>query len=102
MPAATLTPIAAVSDLSSGRKVVRIDGKQIVLFRIEDRFYATDNRCPHMGYPLAQGTLTPSSGGPTLTCDWHNWKFRLDDGHCILRGSEDVRSYEVSIVDGKI
>jgi nitrite reductase/ring-hydroxylating ferredoxin subunit len=79
-------------------KVVRVDGRQLALFRVEDRFYAVDNRCPHMGYPLAQGTVK----GETLTCDWHNWKFNLEDGRCILRGSEDVRSYPVTVVDGRV
>ena len=98
MSATTPTPVAEVSDLGASPRVVRVAGKQIALFRIEDRFYAVDNRCPHQGYPLAQGTVRDG----TLTCDWHNWKFNLDDGRCILRGSEDVRSYPVSIVDGRV
>ena len=93
-----LIPVADVADLARGAKVVRVDGKQIALFRVEDRFYAVDNRCPHMGYPLAQGTVK----GETLTCDWHNWKFNLADGHCVLRGSEDVRSYPVTVEGGRV
>src|SRR5881296_2381533 len=88
---------AEVGDLSDGRKVVRVENKQIALFRIEDRFYAVDNRCPHMGYPLAVGSVR----GETLTCDWHNWKFALDDGAC-TRGEEDVRCYDVRIEGGRI
>ncbi len=98
MPATTPTSVADVADLDGRPKVVRVGGKQIALFRVEDRFYAVDNRCPHQGYPLAQGTVRDG----TLTCDWHNWKFNLDDGRCILRGSEDVRSYAVTIVDGRV
>lgn len=93
-----LVPVADVSGLSGGSKVVRVGAKQIALFRVEDRFYAVDNRCPHMGYPLSQGTV----GAGTVTCDWHNWKFNLDDGRCVLRGSEDVRSYPVTVAEGRI
>jgi nitrite reductase/ring-hydroxylating ferredoxin subunit len=98
MSAETIVAVADVADLARGPKVVRVGPKQIALFRVEDRFYAVDNRCPHMGYPLAQGALR----GETLTCDWHNWKFNLADGECILRGSEDVRVYPVSVVDGRV
>ena len=98
MTTATPTPVATLDDLGAKPKVVRIDGKQIALYRIEDRIYAVDNRCPHMGYPLAQGSVR----GETLTCDWHNWKFNLADGRCILVGSEDVRSYAVTLDAGRV
>lgn len=96
--ATTNVPLCEIADLSSGRKVVRAGGKQVAVFRIEDRFYAINNRCPHMGYPLSMGTVKEA----TLTCDWHNWKFDLADGRCVLRGSEDVRSYPVTIEGGRI
>jgi nitrite reductase/ring-hydroxylating ferredoxin subunit len=90
-------PVAQVSDLAGGRKVVKVEDRQIALFRIEDRFYAVDNRCPHMGYPLSMGSLR----GETLTCDWHNWKFALEDGRCTF-GEESVRSYTVRIEGGQL
>ena len=90
---------ADVSDLRDGRKVVRIEDRQIALFEVGDRFYAVDNRCPHMGYPLSQGSVS----GTTLTCDWHNYKFALEDGACASRdGGEDVRAYGVRVDAGRI
>ncbi len=69
---------------------------QLVVGRTEaGQFFALDNRCPHEGYPLAQGDLDAC----TLTCNWHNWKFRLDDGVCLI-GGEDVRAYPVRLRDG--
>ena len=59
--------------------------------------FALDNRCPHEGYPLAQGDLKDCS----LTCAWHNWKFDVRDGSCVL-GGEDVRQYPVRIRDGEV
>jgi hypothetical protein len=35
--------------------------------------HAFDDKCPHQGYPLSQGTVA----GCVLTCQWHNWKFDL-------------------------
>ena len=92
-------PVAAVEDVRDGRKVVRVEDRQIAIFKIRDRFYAVDNRCPHMGYPLSQGSVKDT----TLTCDWHNWKFELDSGTCTSReGGEDVRAYTVKVEDGRI
>jgi nitrite reductase/ring-hydroxylating ferredoxin subunit len=72
--------------------------KQIVLFRLASgEIHAIDNRCPHEGYPLSTGALKEG----ILTCEWHNWKFRLCDGVCIL-GGENVRHYPVRVHDGAI
>lgn len=72
--------------------------KQIVLFRLgSGEIHAIDNRCPHEGYPLSTGALKDG----ILTCEWHNWKFRLCDGVCVL-GGENVRHYPVRVQDGAI
>jgi nitrite reductase/ring-hydroxylating ferredoxin subunit len=35
---------------------------------------------PDEGYLLSEGVVDDKC---QLTCDWHNWKFRLRDGACI-------------------
>jgi len=81
-----------------GGRVIKRDRKQIALMRVDqEQVYAIDNRCPHEGYPLAEGTLKDC----VLTCDWHNWKFDLRSGEC-LRGGEDVRAYPLRIEDGGV
>ena len=73
-------------------------GQQLVLIRTEQgQLHALDNRCPHEGYPLAQGELK----GCALTCCWHNWKFDVRDGACLI-GGEAVRSYPTRVVDGML
>lgn len=74
--------------LSRGQvKVVKHDGQQVAVFRLDDgSLAAVDNRCPHEGYPLSQG----SCSGGTLTCCYHNFKFDLTTGAC-LKGDEEVR-----------
>jgi len=59
----------SLSELEGRSKaVVKLDGKQILLLLSEERIYACNNRCPHEGFPLAEGTL---SEGCILTCNWH-------------------------------
>ena len=59
--------------------------------------FALDNRCPHEGYPLAQGHVK----GCLLTCAWHNWKFDVRDGRCTL-GGEGVRKYPTRLEGGVV
>jgi nitrite reductase/ring-hydroxylating ferredoxin subunit len=83
---------------AEGSSVFKKDGHQIAIFRTtEGAIYAVDNRCPHEGYPLAQGTVS----GCVLTCSWHNYKFDLRDGACVM-GEEAVRSFPVREVGGHI
>jgi nitrite reductase/ring-hydroxylating ferredoxin subunit len=90
---------AGDEELSTGRRVVRLGEKQILLIVVAGRVFACNNRCPHEGYPLSEGTLAASGGaeeasgeGCTLTCNWHNWKFDLSTGTTLV-GGDPVRVY---------
>ena len=93
------TIVGNVADLPVGTmKLVRVDGRRLCLVRTSDGVHALDNACPHEGYGLTQGTLS----GDLLTCQWHNWKFRVSDGRCVL-GEENVPVHDVHIgVDGTL
>ena len=83
-----------------GRSAVFKSGKrQILIADVGGAIYALDNRCPHEGYPLSKGTT--DDGACTLTCNWHNWKFQLSDGACLI-GDDDVRVYDTKVEDGAI
>jgi len=72
---------------------VRVAGKQIALFNTSEGIRACDNRCPHEGYPLSQGSV---SNNCILTCNWHNWKFDLNTGEN-LYGGDKLRTYPVAV-----
>ena len=97
--APTLVAAAKLDELkAAGRKVVKLGGKQIVLFHTETGVYACNNRCPHEGYPLKEGSLM---GGCVLTCNWHNWKFDLESGETLV-GGDRLRRYPVTLRDGEV
>jgi nitrite reductase/ring-hydroxylating ferredoxin subunit len=77
----------------TGRKLFRAGAKQIVLFATAKGVRACNNRCPHEGYPLSEGTL---DAGCRLTCNWHNWKFDLEDGTNLF-GGDRLRTYPVAL-----
>ena len=86
------------SELQRRPVVFQHPPKQVALFSVDGSVYAVDNRCPHEGYPLVEGQIDDACN---LTCNWHNWKFRLGDGRCIL-GGDNVRSYETRVEDGYV
>lgn len=90
----TFVRAGSYSELSKkGSDLIRLEGKQIVLFDGPKGVFACNNRCPHEGYPLKEGSLTD---GCILTCNWHNWKFDLESGETLV-GGDKLRRYPVRI-----
>jgi nitrite reductase/ring-hydroxylating ferredoxin subunit len=84
--------VGALAQLeANGRAVTKLDGKQIAVFDTESGLFAINNRCPHEGYPLLEGTL---QGDCILACNWHGWTFDLETGET-LQGRDPVRKYAV-------
>jgi nitrite reductase/ring-hydroxylating ferredoxin subunit len=108
--------VGKVSDFENGdRKIVDVNGKSIGVFRVDDRFYALRNRCPHQYGPLCVGTLAPravsagpgdvkmDSGPPLLACPWHGWEYDIATGQSFMgpgRGNMAALAYDVSVLPG--
>ena len=72
--------IGTIHDLKSGEmKMVKLEGKEILLARAGDEYYAADNRCPHMGGNLSLGQLD----GTVITCPVHHSQFDLSNGQVV-------------------
>src|SRR5262249_55913173 len=46
---------------------VKADGLDIALFRWDDRIYAIEDLCPHLGFPLSEGVMQSGE----IICSWH-------------------------------
>jgi 3-phenylpropionate/trans-cinnamate dioxygenase ferredoxin subunit len=82
----SLVEIGNISEFKEGvMKEVLVQGREILLARVGDKYYATDNRCPHMGGKLSHGKLE----GAIVTCPLHGSQFDLEDGRVVrwLKGS---------------
>ena len=91
--------VAALSDVAEGKpRAVRVEGHSIALFQHEGAVYATDNQCPHMGYPLVRGRVR--KGG--LSCDWHGWSYDMEGGGCFTGGCDDLATFPVEVRNGDI
>lgn len=83
--------------LTPGRpRNVHVDGRHLVFVRTGEAVRAFDARCPHMGYPLAQGHVEDG----VLRCDWHHWRFDLGTGGCLTFGGVDLPAYPLQELDG--
>jgi nitrite reductase/ring-hydroxylating ferredoxin subunit len=78
--------------------VVSGGGYDIAIFYHDGRVHAVDNRCPHMGFPLSQGSVHDG----ILTCHWHHARFDLASGGTFDRWAGDVRSFPVEIRNGEV
>ena len=74
------------------------EGRSIALFNIDDKIYATDNQCPHMGYPLTRGRIRHG----ILTCDWHERSFDLEGGGCFNVECDDLQTFPAELRDSEI
>ncbi len=85
--------VAKTHELEQGAmKMAQVGQRRVVVIHTKNGFHALDNACPHQGYGLATGSLD----GELLTCEWHNWKFRAEDGTCVI-GEENVACHHVEI-----
>jgi nitrite reductase/ring-hydroxylating ferredoxin subunit len=75
---------------------VTIEKHTIAIFLHDSKIYAVDNRCPHMGFPLNQGTVKDG----ILTCHWHHARFDLMNGGTFDQWAGDVTSFPVEIRNG--
>lgn len=74
------TPLTSIKDMKPGSmKLASVNGTEYLVARIEDRYYVTQSRCPHLGGRLEQGKLD----GAILQCPRHNSQFDLRDGHVV-------------------
>ena len=94
-----LVRVGTVEEIESeGMKVVAAEGRTILVVHDEGRFYALDNRCPHMGFPLRRGTVRDG----ILTCHWHHAKFDLSGGCTLDPFADDVPSFRVETRGGEV
>lgn len=77
-------PITTVEQipLHEGRAVT-VDGTEIAIFHLDNRYLTIQNRCPHKGGPLCDGIVS----GTAVVCPLHGRRFDLETGMAV-RASE--------------
>jgi len=107
------TEVAKIEELKSGAmKKVIVQRREILLTKVGDKYYATDDRCPHMKGDLSQGKLE----GAVVTCPVHGSQYDVTNGQVVrwlkgglmsklgsaLKPSKNLTVYNVKVEDGRV
>jgi len=107
--------VACVDEIPpGGRKIVRVEGREVGIFNLDGEFYALKNSCPHQAARVCLGrvvgTTLPSEvyefnygdEGRILRCPWHSWEYDIRTGESVFDKKVRVVSYAVDIADGEV
>ena len=92
----TEATVAKASDLHEGQmQLVSVGDTEILLSKVNGKFYAIGAHCSHYGAPLDQGVLS----GERVICPWHNACFHIKTGkHLEPPGLDSLPCFEVRTI----
>ena len=94
-----LRDAAALDELRIGEmKGVLLDGRPVLLVRLEDGVRAYADRCSHQGVRLSEGRLE----GNRLTCHAHEWLYDAATGCGINPAHCSLVAYRCEVRAGRI
>lgn len=83
----------------SGARPLNTANGVIAVFRThDDAIFATSNKCPHRGGPLAQGMVY----GHRVQCAMHGFNIDLASGQTVAPDDGCVDTYPVKVEGGRI
>ena len=92
--------ICAPDDIENNRAVIAPlpKGDRVAVFRYDGKISAVTNACRHQNGPLGEGRVIDGC----ITCPWHGWQYRPDDGVSPPPFTEKISTYNVKIEGGKV
>jgi nitrite reductase/ring-hydroxylating ferredoxin subunit len=94
---------------------VDVPGSKIGVYRVDEKYYAYANHCPHQAGPACEGIVVGdieteikqghaieriSNKRWNIACPWHGMEFDLETGRCRADRRYRLQSYEV-VVEGE-
>lgn len=84
--------------MNQARAVCAPGGERIAVFRHAGGVSAVTSVCAHQGGPLAEGRIVDGC----ITCPWHGWQYRPEDGRAPPPFQERLATHEIRIVEGRV
>jgi len=78
-----------------GKKVVTVNGREILLVKAKGSIYACETECPHQGAPLSGALIKDAEH---LSCQRHGYRFNLKTGACKEFPEYTLKVYPVEVV----
>ncbi len=106
--------VCAEADLAVGQHIAaEAGGVKLVLFHLDDGFYATQSNCTHLFMPLKNGKIVD---GCKVQCPFHRAQFDVRTGEVArwanfppgiqlintVRKEKALKTYLVTVTDGKV
>lgn len=81
------------------REVLDLDFTTVIVFNIDNQFYAIDHLCSHADFGLEDADCEDA----VITCPLHGAKFCVKTGSALCAPAfEDIDTYEVRIHNGMV
>ncbi len=92
--------VCAPDDIPEKRAVIASlpKGDRVAVFRYDGKISAVTNACRHQNGPLGEGRIVDGC----VTCPWHGWQYRPDDGVSPPPFTEKIATYNVVIENGRV
>jgi len=91
--------VCATSELAEGSgTVAMVRGERIAVYLHKGRIFATSNTCRHQGGPIGEGRIIDGC----ITCPWHGWQYRPEDGCSPPPFKEVIPTFNVRIEGGHV
>lgn len=89
-----------LADFTEGRALIGAGagGERIAVFKFKGRLSALSNVCSHQGGPVGEGKVVLG----LVTCPWHGYQYRLEDGCSPPPFKERIRKYRVRLEGSRI
>lgn len=89
---------AADLPVDRARPLVVPNAERIAIVRHADQVSAIHGVCAHQGGPLYEGKIIDGC----LTCPWHGWQYRPDDGCAPPPFVERLPTYQIRVKSGRV
>ena len=91
--------VCAVADIPENRaRVFCLGGERVAVFRYAGRISALSGVCQHQNGPLGEGCVLNG----LVTCPWHGFQYRPDDGVSPPPFTEKVPTFHVRIAGARV
>jgi len=111
----TLHAVCRPDELPTGaHRAFEVAGNSLILYHLDDGFYATQARCTHIFAPLAKGRLVE---GCQIQCPFHRARFDVRSGEVVqwanwprglvdmlnfVRSEKRLTTYAVRLENGQV
>jgi sulfoxide reductase heme-binding subunit YedZ len=91
--------VCSVDEIPENRaRIFCLTGERVAVFRYDGKVSAISGVCQHQNGPLGEGCII----GGLITCPWHGYQYRPEDGASPPPFTEKVPTFNVKVENGRV